>query len=77
MNRNTDQTERLAFSLTEAAAASGISRRTLESYAAIGRLRTKKIGGRRIVLRKDLLAFLRHNQPFAAPGKKRAPAVQP
>lgn len=63
-------TSRLAYSLSEAAAASGLSKRTLEVYAATGRLRTKRIGGRRVVLRKDLVAFLGHDQPFAAPGKK-------
>lgn len=70
MNPEIAERESLAYSLAQAAAACGISKRSLEAYIATGRLKSRKIGGRRIILRKDLLAFLNHDQPFAAPGKK-------
>lgn len=65
-----DPPESLAYSLAQAARVSGLGKRTLEAHAASGRLRTRLIGGRRIVLRRDLLAFLNRDQPFAAPSKR-------
>lgn len=50
--------DRMAFGLDDAADAIGVSRRSLYGYMTNGRLKTVKIGGRRLILRKDLEAFL-------------------
>lgn len=70
MNQEIDGCEPLAYSLTQAARVSGISRRGLEMHIAARRLRSRKIGGRRVVLRRDLVAFLDHDQPLVAPGQR-------
>lgn len=64
--------DKLSYSLAAAAEATGLSKRALEAHAAAGRLKTKKIGGRRIILRRDLLAFIGRDQPFAVPAKASA-----
>ncbi len=53
------RTSKLAFSIREAAAATGLSRSGL--YVAIqrGHLRTRKIGRRTVILTEDLTGFLR------------------
>ena len=55
---NRQPVERLSYGLDEAAASIGVSRRTLYDYIGDGRLKTVKIGGRRLIFREDLLAFL-------------------
>ncbi|HLI34832.1 MAG TPA: helix-turn-helix domain-containing protein [Terriglobia bacterium] len=57
--------ERLAFSMAEAAKQIGITRRTLEKYAAIRLLKTVKIGRRRLVRIADLERFLSSDKPVA------------
>ncbi len=47
-------TERLAFSMTESAAASGLSRSTLYKLIEAGELRTVKRGQRRLVPSAEL-----------------------
>jgi hypothetical protein len=54
---------RLAVSLPEAAAMSGLSRRTLENYARLKILPVRKIGTRTLVLLRDLEKFLQRDQP--------------
>lgn len=53
----------LAFSLNHLAALSSISRRTIERAVMSGALRSRRIGGRRIVLRADALRWLSKDQP--------------
>lgn len=51
------------------------SRRAWERYIAAGRLPSRKIGGRRVVLRADLLRFLARDQPPPLPPKARRDAA--
>jgi hypothetical protein len=55
---NADQ-EPLAYNVRQAATASSLSVRKLSDLIRIGDLRSFKKGRRRIILRKDLEAFLR------------------
>lgn len=50
--------ERLAFSVSEAAAITGLSRDLLYDQMRTGKLTYLKIGRRRIITRTDLQAFL-------------------
>ena len=51
--------ERLAYSITQAAEASNLSRSTLYAVMEEGRLHFVKIKGRRLILVDDLRSFLR------------------
>jgi excisionase family DNA binding protein len=51
-------TERLAYSVDEAAQITGLSRDLLYEQMRTGRLRYVKVGRRRIITRQDLDAFL-------------------
>lgn len=44
-----NEVQKLAYSLKEAARASSLSRSTLYSYIAAGRLRVVRVGGRTII----------------------------
>ena len=50
--------EKLAFSVDEACALSGLGRSYLYAEIKAGRLATRKAGSRTLVLRKDLEGFL-------------------
>ena len=50
--------ERLALRINDAVQVSGLSRSTLYKLLTAGNLRAVKIGGRRLILRKDLEALL-------------------
>jgi len=50
--------ERLAFSVNEAAAITGLSRDLLYDQMRIGKLAYRKVGRRRIIIRQHLEAFL-------------------
>ena len=50
---------RLAYPLNEVAALlGGVSQRTLYNHIGAGALKTIKVGGRRLVTREDLAAFI-------------------
>jgi excisionase family DNA binding protein len=49
MSTNNDGVKRLALSIREAEQASGLSRATLYRLIANGRLKTSKVGARRII----------------------------
>lgn len=51
-------TDKLAYRIDDAAAASGLSRRTLYSEIRDGRLQAVKVAGRRLILKADLEVFL-------------------
>jgi excisionase family DNA binding protein len=53
-----DDTDKLGFSIKEAAQASGLSRSLLYLAIGEGQLRARKCRGRTIILREDLHAFL-------------------
>ncbi|MBK9313101.1 MAG: hypothetical protein IPM55_02460 [Acidobacteria bacterium] len=55
---DTTRQTRLAWRLSELAAASGLSIHTLRKAAYAGRLRTRKVGGAVIVLDQDAQAYL-------------------
>jgi excisionase family DNA binding protein len=50
--------EKLALRVNEASVAAGISRSTIYKMMSAGKLRTTKVGGRRLILREDLQALL-------------------
>ena len=54
----TPQLERIAYSVADAATVSGLSRSRLYELFKTGELRSRKIAGRRLVMRADLLALL-------------------
>jgi excisionase family DNA binding protein len=51
-------TDKLAYRIDEAVKASGLGRSFLYEKMAEGKLRSVKVGGRRLILRSDLLDFL-------------------
>ena len=55
---STDLNERLAYSLDEAAAITGLSRDLLYDQIRAGKLAYLKVGRRRIITRQHLEAFL-------------------
>ena len=55
---NTDSNERLAYSVDEAAAITGLSRDLLYDQLRTGKLAYLKVGRRRIITRQHLEAFL-------------------
>lgn len=63
--------ERLAFTMQEAAAACGLSRRSLDYHYRNGTLKTVKIGRRRIVKATELQRFISADRPSLAPAPKR------
>ena len=56
---STDLNERLAYSVDEAAAITGLSRDLLYDQMRAGKLAYLKVGRRRIITRQHLEAFLR------------------
>jgi len=54
----TENPEKLAYSIKEACKATSLSRTTIYSHVAAGRLRVVRIGGRTIVPAESLRAFL-------------------
>lgn len=54
----TEHPEKLAYSIKEACKATSLSRTTLYSHVAAGRLRVVRIGGRTIIPAESLRAFL-------------------
>lgn len=57
----------LAVDLAAASRMSTLSRRTLENYIRLKRLRVRKIGRRTLILMRDLEGFLRADQPSPKP----------
>lgn len=61
---SSSQAAPLAFSINQLAQVSSLSRRTIERAVFSGALRSRRIGGRRIVLRADALRWLSRDQPI-------------
>jgi excisionase family DNA binding protein len=63
MNATIDQIpgERIALRIPAAAALSGLSRSTLYNLINAGKLRGVKVGGRRLILRQDLVALIQNS----------------
>ncbi len=59
----TTEMERLTVDTREAAHMLGVSPRTIQNYLRAGILPSRKIGKRRLILVRSLVAFLRHDQP--------------
>jgi excisionase family DNA binding protein len=53
-----DQPHKFAYRIDEAVVATGLGRSFLYEQMAAGDLKSVKIGGRRLILREDLIAFL-------------------
>lgn len=52
--------DRLAYSVAETAAAIGVGERLVWELVASGQLPSRKLGSRRLILREDLVRFLRN-----------------
>lgn len=52
------EANKIAYRIDEAVRASGLGRTFLYEHIASGALRSVKIGGRRLIMRSDLLSFL-------------------
>ena len=50
--------EKIAYSVAEAATVTSVSARTICTYISQGSLKSLKVGGRRLILRRDLERFL-------------------
>jgi excisionase family DNA binding protein len=55
---NTQQIERLALSVAEACAATGLGKTTIYKLIENGKLRSKRVEGRRLIMCADLRACL-------------------
>lgn len=55
--------ERLAYRIKEACDVMGLSRSTIYNLAAQGKLRIRKVAGRSLIARSDLLALLGTGSP--------------
>lgn len=55
--------DRLAFSIAEAARASGLCGRTIMNFINAGKLRSRRVGRRVLILRGDLERFLSRDHP--------------
>jgi excisionase family DNA binding protein len=53
-----EKTPRLAYGISEAASLLSIERSTLYRHAKLGLIRIRKLGGRSVILRGDLDAYL-------------------
>jgi len=53
------ETNKIAYRIDEAVKASGLGRTFLYERIASGELKSIKVGARRLILREDLLEFLR------------------
>jgi excisionase family DNA binding protein len=58
-------TEKIAYQIREAVALSGVSRSALYREISAGRLRAIKAGGRRLIRKDDLDAFLQPSRAAA------------
>ncbi len=70
-----DTNDKISYRIDEAVKASGLGRSFLYERIAEGALRSVKVGGRRLIMRRDLLEFIdgRNSvKPFALP----APATK-
>ena len=54
------ETNKIAYRIDEAVKASGLGRTLLYERIASGELKSVKVGGRRLILRSDLVAFLKN-----------------
>jgi excisionase family DNA binding protein len=54
------ETNKIAYRIDEAVKASGLGRTFLYERIASGELKSVKVGGRRLILRSDLVAFLKN-----------------
>lgn len=55
-----DAIDKISFRVDEAVKASGLGRSFLYEKMSEGQLRSIKIGGRRLILKTDLVAFINH-----------------
>jgi excisionase family DNA binding protein len=68
MQKKSDRTpvEKLAYRVDDASKASGLGRSKLYEEIKEGRLRSVKVGGRRLILHEDLEALLKGNKDAIA-----------
>lgn len=63
---NLPQSEKIAFRMNEAVMASGLGRSFLYEEIKTGALPSFKAGGRRLIMRADLVAYLQHHREATA-----------
>lgn len=52
--------QKLSYSINEVPALTGLGRTSLYSYIKLGKLKSRKVGKRRIILKEDLENFLKN-----------------
>ena len=65
--QTSNRTEKLAYSISEACAATSLGRTTLYSHIAAGHLKVVRIGGRTLVLADSLRSLLTDKTATRAP----------
>ncbi|WP_236621695.1 excisionase family DNA-binding protein [Asticcacaulis benevestitus] len=71
-----DTNDKISYRIDEAVKASGLGRSFLYERIAEGALRSVKVGGRRLIMRRDLLEFIDGGNLEKAPAPP-APAIVP
>lgn len=72
-----DASPPIALSLAEVSRRTSLSRRTLHRHIKAGKLRTVKLGGRRLVLAEELARLLGLGEPIAAAVATGSPSTPP
>lgn len=70
-----DINDKISYRIDEAVKASGLGRSFLYEKMAEGALRSVKVGGRRLILRRDLLAFIDGGSSVKEPVPQASPAA--
>ncbi len=71
----TDANDKISYRIDEAVKASGLGRSFLYEKIAEGALRSVKVGGRRLILRRDLLAFIDGGSSVKEPAQQTFPVA--
>ncbi|CAM3239035.1 helix-turn-helix domain-containing protein [Asticcacaulis taihuensis] len=71
----TESIDKISYRIDEAVKASGLGRSFLYEKMAEGALRSVKVGGRRLILRRDLLAFIDGGSSVKEPAPQTSPVA--
>jgi excisionase family DNA binding protein len=75
-----DTNDKISYRIDEAVKASGLGRSFLYERIAEGALRSVKVGGRRLIMRRDLLEFIdggNSGKPSVSPAPANVPRTKP
>ena len=69
--------DKISYRIDEAVKASGLGRSFLYERIAEGALRSVKVGGRRLIMRRDLLEFIDGSNTVKPPAPAIVPTTKP